>query len=239
MLVFCSLSTYSPGNGARRHHRWIWMVTVLTMAGLFAPMGLTQAISRVRVIDTFSGNGTPGFSGDSGPATGAQLNSPSGVATDSAGNLYIADTTNHRIRKVAVGSGTISTVAGTGTAGYSGDNGPASGAELHSPAGIALDASGNLYIADQGNGVIRKVTPTGTITTVAGNNETGFSGDNGPATNATLYEPAGVAVDSAGNLYIADTGNNRIREVNTSGVITTIGSTKPTAATPPATRQPS
>src|ERR1700728_3331899 len=120
MLVFCSLSTHSPGNGARRHHRWIWMVTVLTMVGLFAPMGLTQAISRVRVIDTFSGNGTPGFSGDSGPATGAQLNSPSGVATDSAGNLYIADTTNHRIRKVAVGSGTISTVAGTGTAGYSG-----------------------------------------------------------------------------------------------------------------------
>jgi sugar lactone lactonase YvrE len=222
MLLFCPLSTHSLGDSARRRRRSIWMVTALAMVGLSASIGLAQAISRVQVIETFSGDGTPGFSGDNGPATGAQLNNPSGVATDSAGNLYIADTANHRIRKVAVGSGNISTVAGTGTAGYSGDNGPASAAELHSPAGIALDSAGNLYVADQGNGVIRKVTASGTITTVAGNNETGFSGDNGPATNATLYKPAGVAVDSAGNLYIADTGNNRIREVNTSGVITTI-----------------
>jgi sugar lactone lactonase YvrE len=221
MLILCPLSKHSLGDGARSR-RWTGILAALTILALSAPIGRAQAISRVPVIETSSGNGTPGFSGDSGPATGAQLNDPSGVAADSAGNLYIADTANNRIREVAVGSGIISTMAGTGAAGYGGDGGPASSAELHSPAGIALDSADNLYIADQGNGVIRKVTPSGTITTVAGNNQTGFSGDNGPATSATLYAPAGVAVDGAGNLYIADTGNNRIREVNTSGIITTI-----------------
>ena len=222
MQFFCPLSNQSQVDGTRRRGGWLCMVVALTLVGLSGGNGLAQAISRVAVIDTVSGNGTPGFSGDGGPATGAQLNGPSGVALDSAGNLYIADTANHRIREVAVGAGNISTVAGNGTAGYSGDNGPASAAELHSPVGITFDSAGNLYIADQGNGVIRKVNPSGTITSVAGNNEVGYSGDNGPATQATLYAPSGVALDSTGNLYIADTGNNRIREVNTSGIITTI-----------------
>jgi len=169
-----------------------------------------------------AGNGTCCFSGDNGPATSAQLNGPAGVAVDSAGNLYIADQNNYRIRKVS--NGVITTVAGNGTHGFSGDNGPATSAQLNLynggyPIGIAVDSAGNLYISDSGNLRIRKVS-NGVITTVAGNGTQGFSGDNGPATSAQL-SAGGVAVDSAGNLYIADTLNSRIRRV-TNGVITTV-----------------
>ena len=165
-----------------------------------------------------AGNGTPGCSGDNGPATSAQLDYPSGVAVDSAGNLYIADTYNHRIRKVS--NGVITTVAGNGTAGFSGDNGPATSAQLNYPAGVAVDSAGNLYIADTYNqphpqGLERGDHHRG------GKRDVGFSGDNGPATSAELNYPDGVAVDSAGNLYIADTCNNRIRKVS-NGVITTV-----------------
>jgi uncharacterized protein (TIGR03437 family) len=170
------------------------------------------------VITTLAGNGTAGFSGDNGPATSAQLFSPAGVAVDSAGNLYIADTNNHRVRKVA--NGVITTVAGNGNGGFSGDSGPATNAQLYFPAGIAVDAAGNLYIADTFNYRIRKVSG-GAITTVAGNGIPGFSGDNGPATSAQLNSPQGVAIDSAGNLYIADALDNRIRKVS-AGVITTV-----------------
>jgi hypothetical protein len=170
------------------------------------------------VITTVAGNGTPGFSGDNGPATSAQLHDPARVAVDSAGNLYIADNNNYRIRKVS--NGAITTVAGNGTRGFSGDNIPATSAQFHDPFGVAVDSAGNLYIADSGNNRIRKVA-NGIITTVAGNGTPGFSGDNGPATSAQLNGPAGVAVDSAGNLYIADGGNNRIRKVS-NGVITTV-----------------
>ena len=131
-----------------------------------------------------------------------------GIAIDNAGNLYFAETANNRVRKVASGTGIISTIAGNGTAGYAGDGGPATNAELQSPAGVVLDSAGDLYIADQGNNVVRKVSASGTITTVAGNNEIGYSGDGGSAINATLHAPAGVAIDSAGNLYIADEANN-------------------------------
>ena len=170
------------------------------------------------VIATVAGNGTPAFSGDNGPATSAQLSAPIGVAVDSAGNLYIADSSNDRIRKVT--NGVITTVAGNGTLGFSGDNGPAISATLNAPNGVAVDSAGNLYINDCGNYRIRKVT-NGVITTVAGNGTLGFSGDNGPATSAQLNSPSGVAVDSAGNLYIADFGNNRIRKVS-NGVIATV-----------------
>jgi uncharacterized protein (TIGR03437 family) len=166
------------------------------------------------------GNGTAGYSGDSGQAASAQVSDPQGVALDASGNLYIADNTNHRIRKVS--NGVITTVDGNGTAGFSGDNGAATAAELNDPIGIAVDSSGNLYIADSGNNRIRKVT-NGTITTLAGNGTAGFSGDNSGngATNAELKDPVGVAVDSSGNVYVADYGNNRIRKIS-NGVISTI-----------------
>jgi sugar lactone lactonase YvrE len=175
-----------------------------------------RANNRVRkvsggVITTVAGNGAAGFSGDSGPASGAQLRGPYDVAIDSAGSLYIADSGNHRVRKVS--SGVITTVAGNGTAGFSGDNGPATSAQLNGPSNLAIDSDGALYIADSGNQRIRKVS-NGIITAIAGNGTAGFSGDSGPATSAQLNAPTGIAIDSAGNLYIADTNNHRVRVLN-------------------------
>ncbi len=166
----------------------------------------------------------PGYAGDGSQATTAQFNTPSGVAVDGAGNLYIADSGNNRIRKVAALNGIITTVAGNGSVGYSGDNGLATAAQLTGPSAVAVDSSGNLYIADSGNFVIREVVAaTGIITTVAGNGTYGYSGDNGPATSAQLSFPEGVAVDTAGNLYIADSSNGHIRKVTAStGTITTV-----------------
>jgi sugar lactone lactonase YvrE len=176
------------------------------------------------VITTFAGNGTAGYTGDGGAATSAQLSSPWGLAVDGAGNLYIADTGNNRIRKVAAGTGIISTYAGNGTLTYSGDNGPAISAGISYFEGIALDASGNLYIAESGSEHIRKVAAsTGTITTVAGNGQYGYTGDGGAATSAKLGSPTGVAIDIAGNLYIADSNNNVVRKVAVgTGIITTV-----------------
>jgi len=158
------------------------------------------------VLTLAAGNGTPGFSGDNGPATSAQLYAPSGVAVDAAGNLYIADSANNRIRMVA--NGVITTIAGNGGSGFAGDNGPATAAAMVDPLGVAVDSAGNVYFADWGNSRIRRIA-NGVITTVAGGGAS--LGDNGPATSAKLLEPNGVAVDSAGNLYIADYGNQRIR----------------------------
>jgi len=179
-------------------------------------------------ITTFAGNNTSGFSGDAGAATSAQLAGPISLWVDSSGNLYIADENNNRIRKVS--AGTITTIAGNGTKGYAGDGLAATNAatELNLPNAIALDKSGNLYIVDSGNYVIRKVVSGGTISTIAGDNLTssqvgaGFGGDNGPATMAQLGLCSGIAVDGAGNVYISDTGNNRVRKVDTSGNITTV-----------------
>jgi trimeric autotransporter adhesin len=170
------------------------------------------------MLTRIAGTGTSGYSGDNGPASNAKLHAPWGVAVDSAGNLYIADYENCRIRKVS--NGVITTVAGNGTQGYSGDDGPAISAQLHFPVGIAVDSAGDLYIADSSNNRIRKVS-NGLITTVAGNGTEAYSGDGGPATSAGVYWPRGVAVDSAGNLYIADYYNLRIRKVS-NGVITTV-----------------
>ena len=172
------------------------------------------------VITTIAGRRTYGFDGDGGPAVEALLGSPYGVAADSAGNVYIADRLNHRIRKVD-SSGTITTIAGTGELGYGGDGGPAVEALLASPSDVATDGDGNVYIADQRNNRIRKVDSSGTITTFAGTDESGFDGDDGPAVEALLGSPYGVAADSAGNVYIADRLNHRIRKVDSSGTITT------------------
>jgi uncharacterized protein (TIGR03437 family) len=223
--------------------------------------GRIRKVNTKGIINTVAGNGTLGFAGDGSTATAANLNQPSGVALDSQGNIYIADTLNARIRRVS-SSGTISTVAGNGLLSYSGDGGPATGAQLNGPLGIAADNIGNLFIADSQNGVVRivknraiasvgggtlviprsvatdaagnayvadaqdnrvrKIATDGTVTSYAGNGTNGFAGDGGPASNAQLSSPAAVAVDGAGNLYIADLGNLRIRKVNANGNISTV-----------------
>ncbi len=186
--------------------------------------GRIRKVDTAGVITTVAGTGERGFSGAGGPAPAARLRSPSDVAVDGAGNLFIADTSNQRIRKVDT-SGVITTVAGTGGYGFSGDGGPATAARLAFPGGVAVDGAGNLFIADTSNQRIRKVDMAGVITTVAGTGERGFSGDGGPAPAAGLAVPEGVAVDGAGNLFIADTSNQRIRKVDTAGVITTVAGT--------------
>ena len=174
------------------------------------------------MITTVAGNQAAGFSGDGGPATNASVNlaqyAGSGVAVDSAGNLYIADVGNSRVRKVS--GGIITTVAGNGNYSFSGDGGPATSASLNSPEAVAIDSAGNLYIADKFLNRVRKISK-GIITTVAGNGSAAFSGDGGPAASASLNSPQGVAVDQAGNLYIADVGNQRIRKVS-NGIVTTV-----------------
>jgi sugar lactone lactonase YvrE len=186
--------------------------------------------SRVRMvtlggtISTVAGNGFPGYSGDNGLATNAQLSGPSGLAMDSAGNLYIADAGGNRVRVVS-STGFISTLAGSGQAGYSGDGGSAAAAQLNAPAGVAVDAAGNVYIADTYNNRVRKVAPGGIITTVAGIGVQGSSGDGGLATSASLNLPSGVVVDGSDNLFISDTGNNRVRRVSPTGIIATVAGT--------------
>jgi uncharacterized protein (TIGR03437 family) len=174
------------------------------------------------IISTVAGTGIQGFSGDGGPATSATLNVPASVMF-SDGNLYIADSSNQRIRKVS-SNGTITTIAGNGgTGGYSGDGGPATSAALNFPLGMAMDGLGNLYFADGENHRVRRIDPTGVITTVAGNGTEGFAGDQGPAVSASLNTPEDVAIDVANNLLIADYENNRIRKVViSSGVISTV-----------------
>jgi sugar lactone lactonase YvrE len=214
-------------------------VTVDSTGTLFISDGNNERVRRVdaatQVINTYAGNGYQsyccggGYGGDGGPATSAELNSPYGLAVDQAGNLFIADANNHRIRRVDAVTNVITTVAGNGyrdpsnpygsTGGFGGDGGPATSAELNEPIGVALDSTGNLLIADYGNNRIRRVdATTGVITTVAGSGPAcfgcgGFSGDGGPATSAELAGPFWVAVDTKGNLFIGDIGNHRIREV--------------------------
>jgi uncharacterized protein (TIGR03437 family) len=183
-----------------------------------------RRLTREGVLNTVAGNGQIGAAGDGGPATAAQLNAPAGLVLDQTGNLYIADTHNHRIRKVAP-TGLISTLAGTGEAGFSGDGGSALAARLNLPNALALDAAGHLLLADAGNHRIRRVNlGNGVITTVAGAGF-GFGGDGGPATAALLYFPTGLAVDRSGGFYLADTGNHRIRRVSANGIISTVAGT--------------
>ena len=171
-------------------------------------------------IYTLAGDGTAGFSGDGGLATAAQLNRPTDVFKDGKGNIYIADRGNNRIRLVNQ-AGIISTFAGTGTAGYTGDGGPATAATFNAPKRMVVDPSGNMYIADQGNNVIRKIDTTGIISTIAGTGVSGVSGDGGPATVAQLDTPTGVAIDLYGNIYISDSGSSRIRKIDPAGIIST------------------
>lgn len=177
-------------------------------------------------ISTVAGIGTSGWSGDNGPATAAQLAAPAGVAVDSSGNLYIADTNNNRIRMVTAANHTITTVAGTGSGGFSGDGGPATAADVFFPAGIAVDPLNNIDFSDSGNNRIRRFTAGGDIVTLAGGGVCCDLGDGDPAAAANLNNPAGLALDSFGNIYIADSGNQRIRSVTAqNGIITTVAGT--------------
>jgi len=185
-------------------------------------------VDKTGAVSVFAGQGPCGYGGDGGPATSAYLYYPVGVAVDSSGNVFIADTANYRIREVTVSNGEINTVAGNGNdcvigGAACGDGGSASSAGISDVGSLAVDGSGNVYIADEDNNEIRKFSVGGNISTVAGNGNQGYSGDGEQATSATLDYPTGVAVDSPGNIFIADSYNYRIREVTVSnGVINTV-----------------
>ena len=181
-----------------------------------------RAVNPAGTIVTIAGTGVRGITGNGGPATSAQLNSPGGVAVDGKGNVYFAE--GARVRKVG-SDGTITTVAGTGVRGFSGDGGLATAARLNGPEGVAVDALGSVYVADYSNSRVRKVSPAGTITTIAGNGRTGVAGDGGPANEARVSAPVGVAVDQRGNVYISDEIGQRVRMVGRNGTITTIAGT--------------
>jgi uncharacterized protein (TIGR03437 family) len=186
---------------------------------LWLPL-LAAAMASGQTISTFAGNGTAGYSGDAGQAAQAEINRVVGLAADAAGNIYMADQNNNRVRKVDA-NGVITTFAGTGVAGYSGDGGPAALAQLNGPLGVCVAPSGGIYVNDEGNGRVREISTSGTITTVAGNGSGVSSGDGGQATAAGMVIPIRCAVDSSGNLFIVDQGAHRIRKVDGSGTITT------------------
>ena len=210
-------------------------ISVDFSGGLLIAEGANAKIRRIDLltgfITTVAGTGESGFGGDNGPAAAASFVAPDGVVADPAGNIFILDKTNNRVRMVSAGSRIITTVAGNGVFGFSGDGGPAVEASLFLQADpnfegsqLATDSAGNILFPDSRNNRIRKIDRgSGIITTVAGNGQQGFSGDGGPATSASLNQPRGVTVDSAGNLFIADTSNTRIRKVDVrTGVISTI-----------------
>jgi hypothetical protein len=191
---------------------------------------IQEVVQATGFIQTVAGNGTLGFSGDGGLATSAELNFPAGVFGDVSGNIFIADTSNSRIREVMAGTGVIQTVAGNGTFGFSGDGGPATSAGLNFPYGVSVSSSGNIFIADTGNSRIREVTAaTGIIQTVAGNGTAGFSGDGGDAVSAELNFPKGVALDAFGSLFIADTLSGRVREIPSDFALSLAGGASATA----------
>jgi sugar lactone lactonase YvrE len=211
-----------------------------TLSELNEPLGVAvDGVGNVFIADTFNhrirrlapdgtlstlagqGHDSRGFAGDGGPATEGKLNFPEGVAADGVGNVFIADTVNHRVRKVAPDR-TLTTLAGNGAQGFAGDGGPATAGELAAPSGVAVDGVGNVFIADTLNHRVRQVAPDGTLTTLAGNGVADFAGDGGPATGGALNFPAGLAVDGDGNVFIADTGNHRVRKVALDGTLTTV-----------------
>lgn len=202
------------------------------VGNIFIADALNHRVRKVTpegIVTTLAGTGEAGYSGDNGAATSARLNRPSAVTVDTAGTVYVSDTGNQRIRAIGP-DGLIRTIAGTGAAGFGGDGGPGASAQLNNPRGIAVDESGNVFVADAGNARIRRIDSQGSISTIAGTGEPGFSGDRGPATLAQLgrttntgnHPGYGLVIDKAGQLYLADTENRRVRRITPSGGIDTI-----------------
>src|SRR5437763_7124288 len=214
-----------PASDAQLNHPWGLAVTA-DGGFLFADFAnhVVRKVSATGTITRVAGTGTPGNSGDSGPATDAQLFDPVGVAVTADGGFLIADAGNNVVRRVAA-AGTITRVAGTGTPGRSGDDGRAIDAQLSTPVGLVVTADGGFLIGDAGNNVVRAVSTAGTITRVAGTGTAGTSGDDGPATDAQLSTPAGLALTANGGFLIADYANDRVREVSASGTITRLAGT--------------
>lgn len=213
------------GPATSAHLNYPQGVAVDTSGNIYIADANNNRVRKVTTsgtITTVAGNGTAGFTGDGGLATAAEMNNPESVAVDSSKNIYIADVNNYRVRKVTATSGSISTVAGNGAYGYSGDGGQATAASLSYVRGITSDSTGRFFIADTNNCVVRSVTTAGVINTVAGDHTCGFAGDGGTATSAELYDPYGVAVDSSNHLYIADYYNLRIRKVTVGSSVTTV-----------------
>ncbi len=208
------------------------LLPVLSTAFL-ACLALVENADAAPQLATFAGTGAKGFSGDGGPAAQAQLNNPFGIARGPDGALYICDTDNQRVRKVAP-DGTISTIAGNGTRGYAGDGGPALAAALNEPYEVRFDAAGNVFFVERLSAVVRRVdAKTGAISTVAGTGQPGFSGDGGPAAKAQLNEPHSIGFDRAGDLYICDIKNHRVRKVDMkTGLISTFAGTGEKKPTP-------
>jgi hypothetical protein len=187
---------------------------------------IRKVTAATGIITTVAGTGPAGSSGDGGAATLAKLDTPEGVAVAANGDIYIGDKGNNKVRKVIAATGIITTYAGTGTAGYSGDGGLATLAKLNQPYAVDLASNGDLYIADATNNAIRKVAAlTGVITTYAGTGTAGSTGDGGAATSARLNAPQSMRLNAAGDLYIADTGNNKVRLVTAAGIISTVAGT--------------
>ncbi len=213
--VPASSALIAPGSGAADSAGNLY----LTSGNCVFKLDLNGIVTRI------AGNSRPGYSGDGGPATAAQLNGPSGLAIDSGGNIFIAETYNNRIRRVSP-SGIITTVAGGGGPPTGvGDGGPATAARLNTPGSLTFDSAGNLFVADEGNSRVRKIAPSGIITTIAGTGVAGDSGDGGLAVNAGLTLPFGLAFDTSGDLFIADVGQNRVRRVSPTGTITAFAGT--------------